>query len=256
MASSVQMYSEAEREYERMMIRARTYTKVAGLKKEIATNPDAVVAIMWTLTDYGLQPTIPAVNMAFDWIEGRAEPSAMLYVAVARQHGYQVEPVVRTNEKAVARVSSLRVANFRPIEVEFTLKDAADSHRLDEWVERWQESRQGRNYPQRQVVMVNGRPVENLPDWAANLMNSGQVKRYDAWWNYRTDMLWKSAAKRAVKVACPHVLLGGSDGEADWQAPPGRFEPSGPVIDAQALEAVHDDAPESRGFVDEDGVVE
>ena len=204
------------------MRRARLFARVPGLKAEIRDNPEAVAGIMLSLQGYGLAVTLPAINASFDWIEGRAEPTAMFYQALAHHHGYRIDPRISTAELAVAHITRPSDPHDVPAQVSFTLDDAIRAHRLDEWVEVWRshigDDGKKRNYKTVVTVAVNGEPVAELVDShgqpvpeAAALRDSGQVKRFDAWWNYRTDMLWKSAAKRAVKIVAPHLLLGGGD---------------------------------------------
>lgn len=200
------LHGDDERALAHLMARARIISKMPGLKKELAGNADAVAAVMISLEGYGLPTTAQGINTAFDWIEGKAEMSAQTYQALAHKNGYDIIPVVRTAERAVARVER---AGRPPIEVEFTLDDARRAHRLDEWVEEWKQENGGWKKKGSLVVRIDGDPVnEPWPDWAARLVHAGRIKRYDAWWNYRTDMMWKSAAKRAVKLAAPHLLLG------------------------------------------------
>ena len=215
-----------ERSFELLMRRARLFAHIPGLKKEIQGDAEAVAGIMLSLQGYGLAVTLPSINSSFDWIEGRAEPSALLYQALARHHGYYLEPRIRTAELAVVHVSRPSDPHDVPAQVSFTLDDAVRAHRLDEWVEVWRshigDDGRKRNHKIVVTVAVNGQPVADLVDShgqavpeAAALRDSGQVKRFDAWWNYRTDMLWKSAAKRAVKIVAPNVLLGGGDFDHD-----------------------------------------
>ncbi len=248
-----------ERVFEAIMRRARVFCRVPGLKKEIQGNAEATAGIMLSLQGYGLDITIPGINMAFDWIQGRAEPSAMFYQAVARQHGYILEPRVRTADLAVAHVVDRDGGS--PIEVEFNVSDAIAAHRLDAWVEQWKKvtGRDNKTYnvPETFVIRVNGQPLtwqgditvpvpDPLPEWVEEKIATNQVKVYTAWWDYRTDMMWKSAAKRAVKLACPHVLLGGdaSGGSATHEAF-GWGSPLPPERDA--IETVTTDRPGPDG---------
>jgi hypothetical protein len=213
-----------DREFARMMAEARLFAKMPGLKKEIAGNPDAVAGIALSLRAYGMAVTLPAINSAFDWIEGRAEPSALFYQALAFHNGYKIRPVERTAERAVALIVA---PDGEETTIEFTTEDAINAHRLDEWVEDYVDTGEkyrdsGRPVKKKVVVAisVDGNPVADLPEWAeAKRTVQAEVKRYDAWWNYRTDMMWKSAAKRAVKVAAPHLLLGSDSDHAAFAAP-------------------------------------
>jgi hypothetical protein len=232
--AEVALHGDDQRALDRLMARARIIAAMPGLKKEIAGDAHAVGAIMLSLDAYGLPATIPGINDAFDWIEGRAAPSAHLYQGLAYHNGYSIVPVERTAERAVARIENPFGAPATT--VEFTIEMAADAHRLDEWVEKWNQTDRGKSYPTKLVVRVNGQRVnEPWPDWATALVDSGQVKRFDAWWNYRTDMLWKSAAKRAVKIACPHVLLGDIVDHA-LVSPAAASAPAGPVGETGPLD--------------------
>src|SRR5579871_291616 len=179
---------DEDRALELLLKRAKIISKVPGLKKEIAGNPDAVAAIMISNQQYGLGITIPAINMAFDWIEGTASPSALFYTAVGKIHGYYITPKERTREKAVAHVRHPSDPHDEPFDVEFGTAEAIDAHRLDEWVETRVETgrkyRDGNPVLERMVctVTTNGVPVplESLPVWAQELVDAGQVKRFDA----------------------------------------------------------------------------
>lgn len=247
-----------ERQFEILMRHARLYAKVPGLKAEIKDNPEAVAGIMLSLQSYGLAVTLPAINMAFDWIQDRAEPSAMFYQAVAMHNGYRIHPRIRTAELAVAVISCPSDPYDEPAQVSYTLAEAIASHRLDAWAERWRtvkaKAKNGnyydRNIKDTFVVRVNGEPTtwngdlqvplpDPLPEWVVEQIDLLQVRRYDAWWNYRSDMMWKSAAKRAVKVACPHVLLGGGDFDhsPSGQIRDGGFEADDPdIVDVEAID--------------------
>ncbi len=152
-------------------------------------------------------------------------------------NGYRIQPRIRTGDLAVAVISCPSDPHDEPAQVSYTLAEAIASHRLDAWVERWRtvkaKAKNGnyydRNIKDTFVIRVNGQPAtwngdlqvplpDPLPDWVAEQIDLLQVKRYEAWWTYRADMMWKSAAKRAVKIACPHVLLGGGDFDHE---PPG-----------------------------------
>jgi hypothetical protein len=208
-----------DRAFDRLMRLANIYAKVPGLKREIADKPEAVAAIMLSLRAYGLAITLPGLNAAFDWIEGRAEPSAQLYQALARAHGCTLTPVVRTAERAVARLSPPDGGDA--IEVEFTLADAVDAGRRDEWVDDWGETRDGKRYKRATwVIRRNGQPTEgDPPAWVAAEVAAGKTKRFDAWWNWPADMVWKSAAKRAAKIVIPHIILG-ADADQGFALPP------------------------------------
>jgi hypothetical protein len=284
-----------ERQLDLFVKKAKYLCKVPGLKREIAGNPDAIVGIELGLYGYGLPATISNINNCYDWIQGRATESALFYQQLARLHGYVIIPTIRTADLAVATVTGKDLDD--PIQVEFTLDDAIRSHRLDAWVELVSEQRDSEGRIQRWkdgnaksetetfVVRINGQPrtwqgdiqvdlPDPLPEWVAEKIAAGAVKVYTSWWDYRTDMMWKAAAKRAVRLACPHVLLGGGDFEfaapvefstsADtgsstapgWDARPRDFidvEEAPTAIPQQAEprgervpDHVYDNAPEAR----------
>lgn len=233
------VHGEDDRALDRLMARAKIIAKVPGLRKEIADKPEAVAGIMLSLEGYGLPTTIPGINNSFDWIDGQAVLSAHAYQALAARAGYQIIPVERSSERAVARV---RHGNDEPVVVEYTIAEAKASRRLDEWVENWQTTKDGKKYAVRFVFRVDGEKVhEPWPEWVEKLIREQRVKRYEAWWSYRTDMLWKSAAKRAIKVACPHVLLGAESSD-DVHEIPGAVSQR-PQPDSELAHAVGDPAP-------------
>lgn len=229
-AGAIERYDDDARHIERLRRRATVWASMSGLKAEIAGQPDRVLGIGLTLETYGFRVNAFNVNAAFDWILGRLEPSAWLYVAVAKRHGWTIRPVRMTRDVAIARATS---PGEEPLEVTWSIEDAIESHRLDTWVEDWRTAQQsGKRYAVTYVVRINGEPgtwfgdlrgalPDPLPEWVVKALGDpGRIKRYDAWWNYRLDMMWKSAAKRAAKWAIPDIMLGGSD-DADHEfAPP------------------------------------
>jgi hypothetical protein len=241
---------EEDRAFAHLMRTANLYARIPGLRKELQDKPEAVAGIMLSLQAYGLAVTLPGLNL-FDWIEGQAVPSGQLYQGLAHMAGYQLIPVARTAERAVARIVG---PDGSSIEVEFNLADAKAAHRLDEWVENWSQTTTGKNFKTTWILRVNGVATEgDAPAWALEEERKGKVKRFDAWWNYRTDMLWKSAARRAIRIACPHVLIGGGTDVA--HVPPVRHEQAlgalgyqRPVVDVDAVRVppeVHDAEPEA-----------
>lgn len=279
MSNALERYDD--RHLARLQAEAAIIAKAPGLKAEIAGKPDAVAAICLSLDAYGFRPTIPAVNMAFDWILGRAEPSTRFYVALARHHGWRLaEKQPTTRDLAVAIATK---PGEEPIERRWTIEDAIESHRLDAWVEDWRTAQQsGKRYAVTYVVRINGvaetwygdlrGPLpDRLPEWVVKALDDpSRIKRYDAWWNYRTDMMLKSALKRAAIAAIPDVILGApAEHEFDSPAPArGRptagessSEPDDDIADAEIVDDdepdaspphVHDAAPESRGLEAED----
>ena len=209
-----------ERAFDRMMTRAKVFARFPGLPAEIADNPEAVAGIMLSLLAYGMQPNLPAIKGAFHWIEGKAEPSARLYQALAYRYGYDLKPLVRERDRAVARI---KTPAGDESDWEYNLEDAIAAHRLDEWVEQWEKNGEKWRKTGSLVIKVNGEDVvDQLPDWAAKRVDEGRVKRYDAWWNYRKDMMWKSAAKRAVDAKAAHLLLGAGTWLAEDRLPERR----------------------------------
>jgi hypothetical protein len=209
-----------ERAFDRMMVKAKVFARFPGLPEQIAENPEAVAGIMLSLQAYGMQPNLPAIKGAFHWIEGKAEPSARLYTALAYHYHYDLKPLVRERDRAVARI---RTPDGDESDWEYNLEDAIAAHRLDEWVEQWE--KQGDKWKKKAtlVIRVNGQDVvDQLPDWAENQIRDGRVKRYDAWWNYRRDMMWKSAAKRAIDGKASHLLLGAGSWLAEDRLPERR----------------------------------
>ncbi len=268
---------DEDRALARLMGKARIFAKVPGLKSELKDNPEATLAVLLSLEAFGLAPTITGLNL-FDWIEGQPVPSAQLYQGLAALHGYDLTPKVRTAERAVARIDGKPSG---PIEVEFTRAMAARSRRLDEWVEQWEKDRESGKWrkPATWVVRRDGAPLEDqgdMPTWAAEAVKQGRVKRFDAWWNYPEDMLWKSAAKRAIKLYVPHILIGGGasadvahDPVVRYHSPaaaiieateiPGPASPRVPAAPARASrpggipEEVYDNLPEANGEDDLEG---
>jgi hypothetical protein len=242
--SELARYDDDERTMARLMSRAEMFASVPGLKKELQGNPRAVAAVMLSLQGEGLALTLRNINDRHHWIEGRATDSAQSVMAFAFRAGYRLEPVVRTAERAVVSITG---PDGHRTEVEFNLADAQRSGHLNEWVEVWTRD-QDRNRKVTWTVRVNGEDIPDppWPEWVQKEMAAGRVKRFDAWWSYRTDMLYKSAAVRAVRIACPQVLLGGDDGERSTSTAPVRGS-SGATelgyIEATASERIPADEP-------------
>jgi DNA-binding protein H-NS len=173
-------------------------------------------------------------------------------------HGWTVRALKDTRELAVVRATK---DGQEPVETHWDVEDAIESHRLDAWVEDWRTAeRSGKRYAVTYVVRINGEPMtwygdvrgplpEPLPKWVQDQVNSGAVKKYDAWWNYRRDMMVKSAMKRACKFAIPHILLGAPE---NHELPTPYVRPELGFIDADAYEEdevppeVYDDLPEAN----------
>lgn len=265
-SSSVALAGDDERALQRIMARARIIAKMGGLPAELADNPEAVAARMINLEGYGLPITVPGIVNSFDLIQDKLVPTAQMYQALAVQNGYQLVPVERTQERAVARISK---PGHEPVTVTYTLDDARASGRLDEWVEKWSKSQSGRSYlDARTVIRVDGENRnEPWPEWVTDAIAKGKVKRFDAWFNYRADMLWKAAAKRAIKIACPHVLLGGGDPDdieisglgspslrSTFEDPPPHADPSPDtnIVDAEVVDEPVSAAGDQSGFPSSD----
>lgn len=254
--SELARYEDDERTMARLMARAEVFASVPGLKKELQGNPKAVAAVMLSLQGEGLSLTLRNINDRHHWIEGRATDTAQAVMAFAFRAGYRIEPTVRTAERAVATITG---PDGHRTEVEFTLADAQRSGHLDEWVSvRYRERGDQYDRTVKWTVKVDGDDITEppWPEWVVKEVAEGRVRRFDAWWNYRTDMLYKSAAVRAVRIACPQVLLGGNDGEqspastAPVRGSSGASEQG--YIEATATERIptdlHDAAPEARGY--------
>jgi hypothetical protein len=199
-----------ERAFALLERKAKVFSKVPGLKREIQGNAEAVLGICLSLQGYGLPITLPGVNMAFDWIQGEATPSARLWQVLSKRAGYDLDPVEESPARTAIRITELATGSSAVFE--YTLQNAMDAGRLDEWVEIWRESggANSKRYKSTWVIRRNGEPFgpDNVPDWALKEADEGRVKRYDAWWNYRQDMFWKACAVRAIRKKAPHVLLG------------------------------------------------
>lgn len=227
-SSELALHGDDQRALNRLMARARIIANVPGLKRDIAGNVDAIAGIMLSLEAYGLPTTITGINSSFDWIEGQATPSAQLYQVLARRAGWELRTLEETDRAVTIEATK---PGQKPVRVTFKLDQAQASHKLDEWVEQWQTSQQGKRYATRYIIRVNGEAVnEPWPDWVKKEVDRGYIKRFDAWWNYRPDMIWKSAAKRAVKRACPEVLLGDFGGD-DTGFSPSADPPNGAMGD-------------------------
>jgi hypothetical protein len=244
---SLQRFDDDERALNRLMARAKILARMPGLKKELAGSPEAVAAVMLSLQGEGLPVTLRNVNSRYHFIEGQAVDSAAAITALAFRHGYRIEQLVATDELAVV---AIHAPSGDRTEIAYSAADAEAAGHLDEWVEIW--TRDGdRNRKQTWTVRRNGVTLDDppWPEWAARAVADGKTKRFDAWWKYRADMLYKSAAVRAVRRGAPEVLLGGEPGPGEDPPPAGTVARGSAAVAGQDIidvEAV-DDVPDDPG---------
>lgn len=163
------------------------------------------IALAITLYNYGLPITVTN-GKKLHLIQGEPVESAQLLIGLLEMAGHEVRPVEISEHRCVLR--GWRHGRGQPYEMTYTVEQARASHALDEWVEKWEKTSNGKNFATRCTVSVDGVPVEDLPDWARQLIAAGKVKRKDAWFDYRSDMLANRCIRRLSKWMGADALLG------------------------------------------------
>jgi hypothetical protein len=187
-------------EWKHLWARANVMCRSGLVPKALQGKPADTMAVLLACQDMGLPVSVTNLNQ-FHVIEGSPEPSAQLTLGLAHAAGYETRWGRNDNESAeihIRRPGAAEVETFS-----FTIEDARTAHLLDEWVERWTSSGD-RNRLEKYVIGC-GKPV---PEWAQKLIDAGEIKHKDNWYNYPADMLRARAAKRAVKAVAPEVRLG------------------------------------------------
>jgi hypothetical protein len=215
----------------------------------------------------GLAITLDSLGLSIDPIQARKlhliggdwTPSAQLMVELVQRRGHDIIPVAMTRERAVFR--GRRFGQGEPITIEYSIDDARESGALDEWVELWEKGGNGKNYlAGRHVLAVDGEPTgTEAPDWARKLIAAGKVKRNEAWFKYRIDMLANRCVKRLAKWMAADALngygpvaFGGLDddvvtvGEVVDDEPEGEEPPADDLPDAEIVEPVASDRSEQE----------
>lgn len=187
-------------EWKHLWARANVMCRTGLVPKALQGKPADTMAVLLACQDMGLPVSVTNLNQ-FHVIEGSPEPSAQLTLGLAHAAGYETR--WGRNDNDVAELHIRRPAGAEWESFTFTAEDAATAHLLDEWVERW--TRDGDRNRLEKYVIGCGKPV---PQWAQKLIDEGEVKHKDNWWNYRADMLRARVSKRAVKAVAPEVRLG------------------------------------------------
>lgn len=198
-----------ERAMESIRFRARS---LAALDSRITKINDPAERAMAAV---GLAITLDSLGLSIDPIQARKlhlisgdwTPSAQLMVELVQRRGHEIVPVTMTRDRAIFR--GRRFGQGEPITVEYSIEDARESGALDEWVEEWKKTSNNKSYCVRFVVAVDGVPTtETVPDWAKALVDQRKVKRNDAWFKFRIDMLANRCVKRLTKWMAADALNG------------------------------------------------
>jgi len=188
------------------------------------------VALAITLYNLGLPITAPNAKK-LHLIGDEVMESAQLLIGLLAKNGHEIRVVEEGEHRAVVR--GWRYGAGEPHEVTYTVDQAKRSGALDEWVERWENTQNGKRYcAEKLVLRVDGAPATDgeLPDWAAKQVKDGRVKRNEAWFRYRSDMLVNRAIRRLAKRMGGDALLG--VGAVDEDEPLAeRVDP--PVVEAE-----------------------
>ncbi|MBA3655650.1 MAG: hypothetical protein H0W70_15820 [Actinobacteria bacterium] len=223
---------------------AAIYANSKIVPKHLQGKPDDITAIALTARGLGMPLTISVLKKFFV-VNGGAEPMAQVMVGLALSHGHDVWQISPSGDEESATYAGRRRGATRVDHFTFTIEDARRAHLLDSWVEKWRKDGQNWKLEDRCVVAVDGAdiPEDELPDWALRLIGEGKLKRNDAWFNWRPDMLSAAASRRAVRGTCPEVLLGmdavvsaagPEDLDGSVGVPPSSPAASAPVVQHEA----------------------
>lgn len=191
----------------------------------------AAVGLAITLYNYGLPITVTNAKK-LHLIQGEPVESAQLLIGLLEMAGHEVRPVVISDERCVLR--GWRHGKGEPYEMTYTLEQARTSGALDEWVEKWSKKDGGGwKLEARLVIRTDGEQVNTpWPDWVAKQINDGRVKRKDAWFLYRSDMLTNRCIRRLAKWMGADALLGaGSPFDELADEDEQRFDPPPPTVE-------------------------
>ena len=188
-------------EWKRLWARANLMCRTTLVPKALQGKPADTMAVLLACQDMGLPVSVTNLNQ-FHVIEGSPEPSAQLTLGLAHAAGYETR--WGRNDDEVAELDIRRPGSDAWERFSFTADNARTAHLLDEWVEDWRSTQDGKRYA---VKYVLGSSPE-VPEWAQKLINRGEIKHKDNWFNWRADMLRARVSKRAVKAVAPEVRLG------------------------------------------------
>jgi hypothetical protein len=208
-------------------------------------------ALAITLYSLGVPVTVTNAKK-LHIINGEVVESSQLLTGLLAMHGHEVRVVEESDERAVVR--GRRNGTGEPYEVTYTIDQARRSGALDEWVEKWEKTSGGKNYPVRHYLVFEGEPNTVPPEpWAKTLIDRKQTKRLDAWHRYTSDMLVNRAIRRLAKRMGGDALMGvgGADWDADMPAPM-AVRDDDIVIDDEFGEPLDEPAAGGSGKVQED----
>ena len=205
---------------------------------------DTAIALALTLHSYG-RPITPVEAKKLHLINGEPVASGQLLLDLLQQVGHVVRPVTISSEKVTLR--GWVHGRGEPIEITYTIDEAKASGALDEWVEEWGESSKGRSFLKgRMTIRVDGVEANApWPKWVEAQIAAGRVKRKDAWFLYRSDMLVNRCIRRLARWLGTSIdpSLFGDDDEAE----PATIPPAAPNVDPY----ISDDDVEDAELVDE-----
>jgi hypothetical protein len=215
--------------------------------KALRGKPDNVFALARFGEEFGLPP-VHAIQRIYI-IEGSFEPKAEVLAGVIMRAGHELRWEETSSEKCTVAIRRAGTDYWQ--RVTWTIEDARRAGLLDEWVERWV-STGDRN---RKEMFVLG-SAATPPEWAKRLIDAGQVKRKDPWWQFPDDMLAAKTLRRAAKRICPDALLSLADVD---DVPVERYLPGGSAAELDEEPAhgeVVDEQPFDTPDDDDDDVVD
>ncbi|MCU4184000.1 hypothetical protein K6U06_06485 [Acidiferrimicrobium sp. IK] len=226
--------AEDERHWDFLERRAVAFSKAGKMVPEaLRGDPDAAMAAVLTLDAYRAPITVLAVNQ-LHFFDGKPEPSAQLYAGLLGAHGYELEWPELTGEIATGRIRR-HGEDWKP-PISWTIDQARGAGLLDRWVEHWVKFRRRDGSDGNKLEkFVLDQPGVTPPDWVADELRYGRVKRMENWWRYPDDMLASKVIRRLVKRYAPHITLGlaaPGDDEISSPAAPAAYPPQAARNDA------------------------
>ena len=205
---------------EQALVAAEKIAK-SGLVGRDLQNPAAVVRVGLKGQAMGID-FFEAVDV-IDVIDRKPVPNAQCRLGHIRQRGHEAEFVFDECDREKATIRGRRREHRHDPKgwktVVYTIGDAEEQGLLEEWVER-KFRRQGDQYDRTEKFILRRTetgyvPAQlgaELPEWAAQAIKAGQVKRKDNWWKNRKSMLRARAASTLYRMHFSDLMFSADAG--------------------------------------------
>lgn len=252
--------SDHERRMSALMRDCKTLAKSDLVPKALKDKPDNIFALALYGQTFGLDP-IHSIQRIY-LIQGTFEPKAEVLAGVILRAGHEL----RWDEVSAERctVSIRRAGTDYWQTTTWTIDQARKAGLLDVWVERrvedgkWPDGNKKYKTEAHVVGDDTGiftpeerakRGLGDIPQWAADELKKGEVKRKDPWFAFPDDMLAAKALRRGAKRVVPDAVLGlGDDTDrVDDYAPAAVLAR---VDEPTAVAAPDDDEPVEGELID------